>query len=122
MPVRDAAPGELAPREATSGPGQQHDELWGARPKRLERGHEHVRALDQLGLQALAPPDSVFLERADDELLRAEIERAPRRRAAIGVDLREVLEIDADRNAEDARGIDAGREHEVVHLGMRHLN
>ena len=46
----------------------------------LERRDEHVRALDELRLEALVPADAVLLERADDEGVRGQVER---RRAAM---------------------------------------
>ena len=78
--------------------------------------------LIELRLEPFAPADAVLLERADDERVSREPERRARGGAPLGVDEREVLEVDPDRDRVDALGLDAGREHELAHLGVRHLD
>ena len=50
-----------------SRPGQQDGELGNASVELLQRGQQHVRPLDQLRLEPVAPAHAVLLERADHE-------------------------------------------------------
>src|SRR5207253_8418938 len=49
-------------------------------------------------------------------------ERRPRGGAPLGRLRREVPQVDPDRDPEDLRGVDAARQNELVHLGVRDLD
>ena len=83
---------------------------------------EHVRALDCLRLVAVAHPDPVLLERADDERVGIEAERRTGAGPPLGVAEREALELDPDRDPVDATHVDAGRDDEQLELAMGHLD
>ena len=83
---------------AARGAREQDVELGDVTARPAERRDEHVRALDQLRLEALAPADPVLLERPDDERVRGKPSAGTRGHAALGVDEREVLDVDPDRD------------------------
>ena len=67
-------------------------------------------------------PDAVLLERADDERVGLEAERGPGGVAPGGVDEREAVELDPDRDPVHARRVDARGNDEELHLAMGHLD
>src|SRR5207247_9481948 len=98
------------PHIASRRPGEEHVQLGHGLLQELEGRDEHVRALDELRLEALAPADAVLLEGADDEAGRRQPERLARSRLRLGGYKREMLEGDPDRNPEDPFGSDARRQ------------
>src|SRR5207253_2484442 len=87
-----------------------------------QRLDEHVRALDVLRLGTRTPAHAVLVERPDDEGVAGQPERRPRGGASPGRLWREVPQVDPDRDPEDLRGVDAARQNELVHLGVRDLD
>src|SRR5206468_1610726 len=73
-------------------------------------------------LESLPPPDAVLLEGPDDERVRRHAELTSRSPAQLRADRREVLEVDADRDAEHTIRIHARRDDEVVHLAVGDLD
>ena len=112
----DAAVGEALPDVPAGRPGEEDDEVGDVARHALERVHEHVRALDRLRLEPVAEPRPVLDERPDDECIGGQVERSPGRLAARGVDEREGVDLDPDRDAvHPARG-DSDGEHELLDL------
>ena len=120
--VRDRASLELSAHVAARGAGEEHDEVVELASGRVERLHEHVRALDRLRLETVLEADAVLLERADDERVLRKPERRSRRPASLVVAEWEAVELDPDRDPVDARRRDAGRDDDLLHLAMRHLH
>ena len=124
MPVRRRRAARARLHVAARGAGEQHDELRHRAREPLDRVEQHVRPLDQLRLEPVAPADAVLLERADDEArrpgspssrrasARSAASRAPearRGRSPIGI-----------RNT--FSGAIAGAEHELLHRPDRDLD
>jgi hypothetical protein len=122
MLVRDPGSLELPADIAASRAGQEHDQPWDRFVDPSKRGDEDIRTLDQLRLEALAPADTVLLERADDERVPGEPEARPCRGTALTRRDGKVLEVDSDRYEVDRARLDAGLQDEVAHLVVGHLD
>ena len=90
-----------------------------SRCKRLE---QHVRALDQLRLEALVPADSVLLERADDERCPRQPEGLACPDPLLGRSRVEHVDVDPDRDPVDFRRVDSRLQHDRLHVGVRDLD
>ena len=74
--VRNPEPLQPGAHVASRGAGEQEHRLGDPLAQLLGDGEQHVRALDQLRLEPVAPADAVLLERADDERGLGKPERA----------------------------------------------
>src|SRR5438876_6430685 len=110
---------ELPAYPAASRTRQEHEKLRQSKP--CAHGDQDVRSLDRLRLEAGAEADAVLLKRADDESSFGKLQFRARHAADVVVDEREALEIHTDWDAEHLRRLHTRREHELLHLTVRHL-
>lgn len=82
---------------------------------------EDVGAFDELGFEAVAPAFAVFLEGADDEGVGGDAKGGAGAAFGFGGLGREKIEVDADGDAVELFGGDAGFEEDVLHFGVADL-
>src|SRR4029453_10111430 len=105
--IRDPEPLELTADVAASWSGEENVELRYVTVCARERGDEYIGALDELGLETLAPSDPILLERADDEGRGWKVECGSRSGATRPIDHWKMLDVDADRNDVHRARLDA---------------
>ena len=120
--VRDPSTLELAADVAAGRPGEQDEELRDRRRMRRSAATSTSGPLISFGSRPSPQPTPSFWNEPTTNAPSGS-SSAPRATVrALGVDEREVLDVDPDRDHVDRARIHPCLEHEVAHLGVRHLD